>query len=114
MAGINGGSAYIDVDGAINISAPTETDFAINSASVTEQAVQDTNYSVRGVVWNTANQSLSVGDNYVINTIDVYNPLSFASQDQVLENLKSNLVSGFRFSHNKEARHRNVSARRLD
>ena len=92
MAGINGGSAYIDVDGAINISAPTETDFAINSASVTEQAVQDTNYSVRGVVWNTANQSLSVGDNYVINTIDVYNPLSFASQDQVLENLKSNLV----------------------
>lgn len=92
MAGINGGSAYIDVDGTINISAPAETDFTISSASVTEQTMQDTNYSVRGVVWNTLNQSLSVGDKYVINTIDVYNPLSFASQEQVLENLKTNLV----------------------
>lgn len=92
MSGINGGSAYIDVDGTINISAPAETDFAIYSSSVIEQAVQDTNYSVRGVVWNTDNRSLSVGDKYVVNNIDVYNPLSFVSQDQVLENLKNNLI----------------------
>ena len=54
--------------------------------------MQDTDYSVKGVAWNSSNKSLSVGDKYAINTVSVNNPLMFTTQEEIMENLKTNLI----------------------
>lgn len=92
IAGINGGGAYIDVDGMINVSVPTENDYTIEAGSVIKQSVYDTDFSVQGITWNTMNQTLSVGDKDNVNTLDVYSPLPFVSHVQMLDNMEDHLM----------------------
>lgn len=96
IAGINGGSAYIDIDGTVNISIPTYTEASIYHTEVIEQYVQDTNYVIEDVVWNTSNRTLSINDNYAVNTVDIYCPLALSDSTQTLNTIK-NMLTGLSF-----------------
>lgn len=92
IASANGGSACIDIDGRINIFTPKNTNYTIYSKSVTKQKIQDASYTINDIVWDTLGRSLSVGDDDVEGVVDVYNPLSFASEDDIVDNLKEKLI----------------------
>ena len=91
LAGINGGSAYIGPSEEIDISAPTETQYTIGAAQTMTQTEQDTDFMIKNFILNTSNRTISVGDHFSVNTVEINNPLSFSSADSVITNLKDNL-----------------------
>ena len=92
IAATNAGEAYIDVDFKINLATPTETGHTIEAASVISQTVDDTGFMVDGIVWNKSGISYSLNDDFTENTVELTNPLEYASEEQVLHNLETKLV----------------------
>lgn len=92
LAGINGGSAYIDVDFKINFAAPKETGYAISWKNTTSQSVDDTDFSVSHIVWNRSGITYSLGDDFEENTVEFTDPLAYTSSELILYGLETNLI----------------------
>lgn len=92
LSSINGGSAYIDIDFKINFAVPSETGYTISAASVIEQTVDDTSFSVEHIVWNRSGISYSLGDEFKENTVEITDPLSYTSSELVLHGLETYLI----------------------
>lgn len=92
LAGINGGSAYIDVDFKINFAVPKETGYTISWKNTTSQSVDDTDFSVSHIVWNRSGITHSLGDDFEENTVEFTDPLAYTSSELILHNLETNII----------------------
>lgn len=92
LGGINGGSAYIDVDFKINFAVPKETGYTISWKNTTSQSVDDTDFSVSHIVWNRSGITHSLGDDFEENTVEFTDPLAYTSSELILHNLETNII----------------------
>ncbi len=92
LAGINGGSAYIDIDFKINLAVPKETGYTISWKNTTSQSVDDTDFSVSHIVWNRSGITHSLGDDFEENTVEFTDPLAYTSSELILHNLETNII----------------------
>lgn len=92
LAGINGGSAYIDVDFKINFAVPKETGYTISWKNTTSQSVDDTDFSLSHIVWNRSGITHSLGDDFEENTVEFTDPLAYTSSELILHNLETNII----------------------
>lgn len=88
----NAGSGYIDVDFKINLSIPTEVSQGVTASSVISQSIDDTDFSIAGIVWNKSGVSYSLNDEFTENTVELVNPLGYTSEELILHNLETKLV----------------------
>lgn len=86
IAGINGGNAYIDKNGEINISIPKETGVTIDYSNVISQTLNDTSLEIKDININTSGTSQSTKDDLDDNTVELYYPISFDTS--ILETLR--------------------------
>ena len=92
IGAINAGETYIDVDFKINIAVPTIVDRGVNADNVISQTVDDTSFTIDGIVWNKTGVSYSLNDEYTENTVELINPLGYAGEELILHNLETKLV----------------------
>lgn len=92
LAGINGGSAYIDIDFKINLAVPKETGYTISWKNTTSQSVDDTDFSVSHIIWNRSGITHSLGDDFEENTVEFTDPLAYTSSELILHNLETNII----------------------
>lgn len=86
IAGINGGNAYIDKNGEINISIPKETGVTIDYSNVISQTLNDTSLEIKDININTGGTSQSTKDDLDDSTVELYYPISFDTS--MLDTLK--------------------------
>lgn len=94
-AAINGGAAYIDQYGRIDIARHNDTGETFTHEQVFNESITEP-FTVEAVKWSSSGFSYSLGDDYNENTIEFYNPLDYSDKDAIADTLEDDLI-GFSY-----------------
>ena len=92
IGAINAGAMYVDTDFTINLAVPTVVNQGINANSVISQTIDDTNFTIDGIVWNTSGITFSLEDDFTENTVELVDPLEHMPKELILHNLETKLL----------------------
>ena len=90
-AAINGGAAYIDQYGRIDIARHNDTGETFTHEQVFNESITEP-FTVEAVKWSSTGLSYSLGDDYNENTIEFYNPLIYNARELIAHNLETDLI----------------------
>lgn len=90
-AAINGGAAYIDQYGKINIARHNDTGETFTHERVFSENITEP-FTINSVRWNSTGLTYSLGDDYDEDTIEFYNPLNYTARELIAHNLETDLI----------------------
>ena len=90
-AAINGGAAYIDQYGKINIARHNDTGETFTHEQVFSENITEP-FTINSVRWNSTGLTYSLGDDYDEDTIEFYNPLNYTVRELIAHNLETDLI----------------------
>lgn len=91
IAAVNGGFAYVDVDGVIRLATPTETRYGIPDTSVIARTEDDASFYCKKVEWKSATNITVEDEEETGNILKVSMPLQISDATNVMLNLNERL-----------------------